>query len=164
MKKYTHRDQILKDIDRSHTKIKKLEALAQAELDAESLYEGTADLVRKNKHHDEADKWLARVKYQKERRLKALGEKLAEFDTMPLPGTETKFSPRDFMLAHQYLYYVASSPIWGDFEYDKFCEKNGLEGNGGSDVASSYDPKIITLAKEMLVSPDKYPIPIGIYG
>ena len=84
MKRYTTREQILKDIDRAHAKVKKLEAQAQEQLDAESLLAGTDAVAEKRKHGEAADKLLRKIKYQKERRLPKLGAKLAEMDTRVL--------------------------------------------------------------------------------
>lgn len=54
------------------------------------------------------------------------------------------------MQAHQYLYYVESHPVVSDYEYDMFCKEHGLFGGGGSDLASSYSPKVISIAKDLL--------------
>ncbi len=59
-------------------------------------------------------------------------------------------SENQVMLAHQYLYYVISKPILTDYEYDQFCKKFGLDGNGGSDRAVDYSPEVIALAMTML--------------
>jgi hypothetical protein len=84
MKRYKNRDQILKDIDRAHAKIRRLEKDAQSWLDEERLYEGTPMVSELRNARENADKFLKAIKYQKERRLKYLGGKLAEMDTMPL--------------------------------------------------------------------------------
>ncbi len=55
-------------------------------------------------------------------------------------------TPQQVMLAHQYLYYVKSCPVWTDYEYDQFCKRNNLDGIGGSDLASDYPPEITKLA------------------
>jgi NAD-dependent DNA ligase len=68
-----------------------------------------------------------------------------------------KPTAKDIMLAHQYCYYVLSESVWSDYEYDKFCERNGLDGNGGSDIASSYSSEIASLAKKMVSNPKAYP-------
>jgi len=73
------------------------------------------------------------------------------------------YTPEEIMKAHQICYYVASSPIWGDFEYDRFCELNGLNGNGGSDVLAHYDARVIVLADDMVKHPEKYPVPREVY-
>lgn len=54
--------------------------------------------------------------------------------------------PEKIMKAHQYLYYVKCKPVWSDAEYDKYCKDNGLSGNGGSDLESSYDKDVVELA------------------
>lgn len=64
---------------------------------------------------------------------------------------------REVMLAHQYLYYVECRPIWSDYEYDKFCESKGMEGNGGSDLASDYSEEVIRIAHHMISHPERYP-------
>jgi hypothetical protein len=51
------------------------------------------------------------------------------------------------MKAHQYLYYVAGTPVWSDYEYDKFCRDMKLDGKGGSDLESSYTDEDRILAK-----------------
>ncbi len=60
------------------------------------------------------------------------------------------------MLAHQYLYYVLSSPVWSDRKYDLFCETHGLEGNGGSDLARDYSPEVVSLAALISKMPHLY--------
>lgn len=62
----------------------------------------------------------------------------------------------DIMRAHQFLYYVLSCPIWTDYEYDQFCSRNNLNGSGGSDLTSDYEPKIIALATDMFNHPPLY--------
>lgn len=57
------------------------------------------------------------------------------------------------MKAHQFLYYVESKSVWSDFEYDQFCKRHGLEGSGGSDLASDYAPVIVALAREIEKNP-----------
>jgi len=84
MKTYQNREAIIKDIDRAHLKIVRLEAKAQEELEAETLYIGTVEVAQRRIHQEAADKFLKAIKYQRERRLKRLGEKLAEMDTLPL--------------------------------------------------------------------------------
>jgi hypothetical protein len=51
--------------------------------------------------------------------------------------------------AHQYLYYVLCSPVWSDYEYDRFCKRHGIEGGGGSDRSCDYAPEEIALAESM---------------
>lgn len=59
-------------------------------------------------------------------------------------------SPEDLVKAHQYLYYVEARPVLSDYEYDKFCEAHGIEGGGGSDLASDYSENIKDLAAAIL--------------
>ncbi len=66
-------------------------------------------------------------------------------------------SPTDIVAAHQYLYYVVGVPVWPDDTYDAYCDLHGIEGNGGSDCASSYDARIVTLAKAIQANPLAYP-------
>jgi len=153
MKRPVTRESILKQIDRAYKKIAALEVLAQEQLDMEELYRG-CDVVKRNEHAESADKLLAKIKYQKERRLKKLGEKLAEVDTIPLIP---EISPSDIALAHQYLYYVKAAPIWSDSEYDLFCKKHNIPGSGGSDIDDSYSESIKALAAEMTSNPGKFP-------
>jgi len=54
------------------------------------------------------------------------------------------------MRAHQFLYYVMGQPVLSDFAYDQFCKEHGLEGNGGSDMESSYKEEEKELARKML--------------
>lgn len=49
-----------------------------------------------------------------------------------------KCTPEQIVRAHQYLYYVLCEPVISDYEYDMFCQKHGIEGGGGSDIADSY--------------------------
>jgi hypothetical protein len=53
------------------------------------------------------------------------------------------------MRAHQYLYYVKCMPVISDYEYDRFCKANGLDGGGGSDRASDYTREEIALAERL---------------
>lgn len=84
MKNYKTRDQILKDIDTAHRKIKKAKAAAQGFLDEEELLTGTGNVVDLRAAREAADKEFRKIKYQQDKRLKLLGERLAEMDTMPL--------------------------------------------------------------------------------
>ncbi len=68
-----------------------------------------------------------------------------------------KPTPTEIMQAHQYLYYVTSNPIWGDYAYDKFCQRHGLDGNGGSDRAADYPAKVVKLAEQMRAEPGAFP-------
>lgn len=62
-------------------------------------------------------------------------------------------SAKDLMLAHQFLYYVRHAPVISDREYDEFCKSNGLDGGGGSDLASSYPTHVIALAERLTKNP-----------
>lgn len=62
----------------------------------------------------------------------------------------------DIMRAHQFLYYVEGQPIWSDYEYDRWCAERGLFGGGGSDMRSSYEPRIIELAQQMREHPEDF--------
>lgn len=74
-------------------------------------------------------------------------------EVQPLPHVnktpEQPPSPSQLMQAHQYLYYVRCAPVLSDFDYDKFCKRNGLDGGGGSDRASDYPPHIIAIAAQL---------------
>ena len=61
-----------------------------------------------------------------------------------LHGAET------VMRAHQFLYYVRCCPVMGDYEYDKWCSKNGLFGGGGSDREQDYSYQEKLIAEKML--------------
>lgn len=61
-------------------------------------------------------------------------------------------APYMTMRAHQYLYYCKFTPVLSDYEYDKFCRDNELEGKGGSDLESSYTTAEKALAA-LLVDP-----------
>lgn len=58
-------------------------------------------------------------------------------------------TPEELMQAHQYLYYVKCFPVISDYEYDMFCQKHGLEGQGGSDHEDSYPQHIKDLAETL---------------
>ncbi len=64
-------------------------------------------------------------------------------------------APDQIVKALQYLYYtgdgnnrLGGSPV-SDFDYDKFCEKHGIEGSGGSDLEKDYSPEIVRLAESI---------------
>lgn len=59
-------------------------------------------------------------------------------------------NPHLLMRAHQYLYYVKCSPVISDYEYDRFCKDNGLDGGGGSDRARDYFEDEIELAYDLI--------------
>jgi hypothetical protein len=86
MKRYTHRDEILKDIDSAHRKLAKAKTVAQEHLDAEAFLVGTTDLTGLRFHREAADKQFRKIKRLENVRLKKLGEKLAEMDTVPMEG------------------------------------------------------------------------------
>jgi hypothetical protein len=86
MKRYTCRDQIIADIDRAHAKIAKAKVVAQEHLDAEEFLTGTTDLSGLRLHREAADKQFRKIKRLENVRLKKLGEKLAEMDTVPMEG------------------------------------------------------------------------------
>lgn len=60
-----------------------------------------------------------------------------------------------FVRAHQYLYYVGvyqqprMEPVLSDHQYDSYCHVHGIEGGGGSDLASSYTAEEVSLAKRL---------------
>lgn len=62
----------------------------------------------------------------------------------------TLLPPEQIVQAHQYLYYVLVNPVWSDYEYDMYCAKHGINGGGGSDLASSYPMAIRAIALNML--------------
>ncbi len=68
-------------------------------------------------------------------------------------------SPADIVAAHQYLYYVVSTPIWSDRAYDAYCRANGIAGGGGSDLGSSYPPHVKALAHQMSLKPHAFKEP-----
>lgn len=61
-----------------------------------------------------------------------------------------KHTPEQIVKAHQYLYYVRSEPIVSDYDYDKFCQKHGIDGHGGSDLEASYSDSDRSLAQYMI--------------
>lgn len=62
----------------------------------------------------------------------------------------TLLPPEQIVQAHQYLYYVLAKPVLSDYDYDMFCKKHGIDGNGGSDLESSYPAAIKAIALNML--------------
>ena len=56
-------------------------------------------------------------------------------------------TPREIMMAHQYLYYVKTCPVISDLEYDQFCRFHCLDGSGGSDLESSYSERVKSLSQ-----------------
>ncbi len=64
-------------------------------------------------------------------------------------------TPKEIVLALQYLYYtgdglnrLGGSPK-SDYEYDAYCELNGIPPNGGSDRERDYSKPIIALAEKI---------------
>lgn len=60
------------------------------------------------------------------------------------------------VLAHRYLYYVESSPVISDMEYDRMerevlkrCSEDSSLHEPGSDLKESYSEEVIRLAKEL---------------
>ncbi len=56
-------------------------------------------------------------------------------------------------LAHRYLYYVLSSPVISDYEYD-MLERNLTTGERealgvGSELAADYSPEVIGMAEKL---------------
>jgi hypothetical protein len=74
----------------------------------------------------------------------------------PIPSDPDRPAPRDFILAHQFLYYVRSQPIWSDHDYDRYCARHHIQGGGGSDLKDHYPPHIQILALRMAAEPDKF--------
>lgn len=66
------------------------------------------------------------------------------------------YPPEQMVLAHQYLYYILTTPIWSDYEYDNYCKKHYIYGGGGSDLKSSYSSAIIALALNMRDNPSNF--------
>ena len=64
-----------------------------------------------------------------------------------------KPTAKQIVKAHQFLCYVKSETAWTDYEYDQFCEKHGIPGNGGSSRASDYSAEIQALAGFILLRP-----------
>lgn len=63
---------------------------------------------------------------------------------------KTILPPAQIIKVHQYLYYVLNDPVLSDYEYDMLCKKHGINGAGGSDMASDYPPAIRAIALNML--------------
>ncbi len=84
MKNYKTREPIIKDIDAAHRKITKAKRIAQEHLDAEELLTGTGEVQELREHREAADKQFRKIKRLETVRLKQLGDKLAEFDTIQL--------------------------------------------------------------------------------
>lgn len=99
MKRYTTREQIVKDIDRALAKVQKSLEQAREHLDAEELLTGGDNVTALREEREKADKLFRRIKRLQERRLPALKSKLAEFDTISLlpddksPETNLESSP-----------------------------------------------------------------------
>lgn len=67
-------------------------------------------------------------------------------------------SPESIVLAHQYLYYVLSDPVWSDYKYDMYCRRHGIDGGGGSDRAKDYSLEVRKLALDISDNPSKYDV------
>jgi NAD-dependent DNA ligase len=63
---------------------------------------------------------------------------------------EAAKAPPLIVRAHQYLYYVRLTPVLTDYDYDMLCHRLGVEGGGGSDLASSYTVEEKRVADELL--------------
>jgi hypothetical protein len=88
MKRYTSREQIIKDIDGACEKVKKALKVAQEHLDQEELLTGATEKVEElRRHREAADFQFRKIKRLKEVRLIKLKERLAEFDTGALIST-----------------------------------------------------------------------------
>lgn len=85
-KRYQTREQILRDINAAHRKIKRLEKKAESELALEKTFKDSGTFGPGTKHRDLANKFLGQIKRLKETRLVRLGKTLAMFDTEPMPG------------------------------------------------------------------------------
>jgi len=81
-KKYLTEADVLKDIDKAHHKIHRLEKAIQCHLDLEELEE--EDLMEARKHSDEADRLLGQVSRLRSTRLVRLGATLADMRTIPM--------------------------------------------------------------------------------
>lgn len=57
------------------------------------------------------------------------------------------------MQALQCLHYARHKSAWTDNEYDKFCSKHGLDGNGGCDIESFYSEDVIAIANKLEADP-----------
>lgn len=57
------------------------------------------------------------------------------------------------MRAHQLLYYTGRS-VWSDYNYDLFCKKHGLDGNGGGGDERDYTSEENALALEFIKNPN----------
>lgn len=122
----------------------------------EDYREAIADCrSRAAKARQSADGWDAQAEQ--------LRREAAQFSTEKLPLFQTEAvriecTPEQLMQACQYLYYVGQpAPIWTDYQYDKFCQKHGLDGSGGSDRQIDYPPSIVRLAAAMKNNPLLYP-------
>lgn len=72
----------------------------------------------------------------------------------PPPPPTVAFEPTvlDYIRAHQYLYYVKSTSVLRDYDYDMFVRWTCLDdGKGGSDLDSSYTKVQKRLGTSMMV-------------
>ena len=83
-KKYTTREQIIKDIDASIRKRDKLMSKAQAADEAAEFFRVSENDSEYRKFKEESDSMLAKAGRITNTRLKRLGRTLAMFDTEPL--------------------------------------------------------------------------------
>jgi len=96
VKRYTKREQIIKDIDTAHRKIAKAKVVMQEHFDMEELLRGCGANAEQRAATEAADKQMRKIKRLETVRLPQLGAKLAEFDTIPiipsdtLPGTSSE--------------------------------------------------------------------------
>ncbi len=96
MKRYENREAIIRDIDSALKKISKAKKAAQENLDQEELLtEIPEQLSVLRQHRESADFQFRKIRRLENVRLPALKAKLAEFDTLALPGTlpDTGCSP-----------------------------------------------------------------------
>lgn len=66
-------------------------------------------------------------------------------------------TPHQIVRAHQFLYYVLNRNVWSDYVYDHFCSAHGIQGGGGSDLASDYSDAEAGLAWAILENPSAFP-------
>jgi len=86
MKRYTSREQIVKDIDSALRKVGNAKAVAQEHLEQEEFLKGVHHLLSELRaHRDKADFQFRKIKRLETVRLPYLKAKLSEFDTQPLP-------------------------------------------------------------------------------
>jgi hypothetical protein len=84
MKRPVTKESLLKAIDSAHRKIAKTKADVQSLLDEEQLYSGTENASELRTIRDKIEKGFRKIKRLETVRLKKLGEKLAEVQTLQL--------------------------------------------------------------------------------